>query len=95
VKKAIIVVAHALLVIIWHILATGKPYDELGEDYFTRRANPPNAKRAASSKNSKLSAAQSPWKRPPDPSRQRQPTHKPRRLLPPARLGTIHVSGSR
>ena len=27
-KKAIIVVAHALLVIIWHVLATGKPYDE-------------------------------------------------------------------
>ena len=39
-KKAIIVVAHAVLVIIWHVLATGKPYDELGEDYFTRRADP-------------------------------------------------------
>jgi transposase len=39
-KKAIIVVAHALLLIVWHILATGKPYDELGEDYFTRRADP-------------------------------------------------------
>jgi len=23
-----------------HVLATGKPYDELGEDYFTRRADP-------------------------------------------------------
>lgn len=39
-KKAIIVVAHAMLVIIWHVLATGKPYDELGEDYFTRRQDP-------------------------------------------------------
>jgi transposase len=39
-KKAIIVVAHALLVIIWHVLATGKPYDEFGEDYFTRRQDP-------------------------------------------------------
>ena len=39
-KKAIIVVAHAILVIIWHFLATGKPYDELGEQYFTRRADP-------------------------------------------------------
>ena len=29
-NKAIIVVAHAILVIIWHVLATGKPYDELG-----------------------------------------------------------------
>jgi transposase len=39
-KKAIIVVAHALLVIIWHVLATGRPYDELGADYFTRRQDP-------------------------------------------------------
>ncbi len=39
-KKAIIVVAHALVVIIWHILATGTPYDELGEDYFTSRLDP-------------------------------------------------------
>ena len=39
-KKAIIVVAHAILVIIWHVLTTGKPYDELGEDYFTRRQDP-------------------------------------------------------
>ena len=36
-KKAIVVVAHALVVIIWHILATGKPYYELGADYFTTR----------------------------------------------------------
>ena len=39
-KKAIVVVAHALIVIIWHILATGKPYHELGADYFTRRLDP-------------------------------------------------------
>jgi len=39
-KKAIVVVAHALAIIIWHILATGKPYEELGEDYFTRRLDP-------------------------------------------------------
>ena len=39
-KKAIIVVAHALIVIVWHILATGKPYEELGADYFTRRLDP-------------------------------------------------------
>ena len=39
-KKAVIVVAHAILVITWHVLATGKPYDELGEDYFTRRQDP-------------------------------------------------------
>ncbi|HUY48146.1 MAG TPA: IS110 family transposase [Streptosporangiaceae bacterium] len=39
-SKAIIVVAHAILVIIWHVLATGRPYDELGADYFTRRLDP-------------------------------------------------------
>ena len=39
-KKAIVVVAHALVVIIWHILATGKPYEELGADYFTRLLDP-------------------------------------------------------
>jgi transposase len=39
-KKAIVVVAHALTVIVWHILATGKPYHELGADYFTSRLDP-------------------------------------------------------
>ncbi len=39
-KKAIVVVAHALIVIIWHILVTGKPYHELGADYFTTRLDP-------------------------------------------------------
>ena len=39
-KKAIVVVAHAMIVIIWHVLATGKPYDELGADYFTQRLDP-------------------------------------------------------
>jgi transposase len=39
-KKAIIVVAHAILVIIWHVLATCRPYGELGADYFTRRLDP-------------------------------------------------------
>jgi transposase len=39
-KKAIVVVAHAMIVIIWHVLATGKPYYELGTDYFTRRLDP-------------------------------------------------------
>jgi transposase len=39
-KEAIMVVAHAMLVIIWHVLAGGLPYDELGADYFTRRLDP-------------------------------------------------------
>jgi transposase len=39
-KKAIVTVAHAMIVIIWHVLATGTPYHELGEDYFTTRKDP-------------------------------------------------------
>ena len=29
-------VAHTLLVMIYHVLKTGRPYDELGADYFDR-----------------------------------------------------------
>jgi transposase len=39
-KKAIVTVAHAMIVIVWHVLATGIPYHELGEDYFTTRQDP-------------------------------------------------------
>jgi hypothetical protein len=39
-KKAIVVVAHAMLVIIWYVMAGGAPYHELGQDYFTRRLDP-------------------------------------------------------
>ena len=39
-NKAIVVVAHAMIVIIWHILATGKPCEEPGADYLTRRLDP-------------------------------------------------------
>jgi transposase len=39
-KKAIVVVAHAMLVITWHVLAGGVSYHELGEDYFARRLDP-------------------------------------------------------
>jgi hypothetical protein len=33
-KKAIVAVAHSLLVIIYHVLRTKKPYTDLGADYF-------------------------------------------------------------
>jgi transposase len=49
-KKAIIVVAHALLVIIWHVLATCRPYYELGADYFTRCLDPDRETRRLISK---------------------------------------------
>lgn len=39
-KKAIVVVAHKLLIITWHVLATGRTYQDLGADYFTRHIDP-------------------------------------------------------
>ena len=39
-KKAIVVVAHAMIVIIWHIMVTGKPYHELGAGYFASLQDP-------------------------------------------------------
>jgi transposase len=39
-KRAIVAIAHTLAVIIWHVLATGKPYTDLGPDFYTNRADP-------------------------------------------------------
>jgi transposase len=39
-KKAALAVGHSILVICWHLLTTDTDYDDLGGDYFTRRANP-------------------------------------------------------
>ena len=34
--KALVAVAHALLVIVYHVLKTRQPYQELGPDYFDK-----------------------------------------------------------
>lgn len=39
-KKAAIAVGHSILVISWHLLTRDTDYDDLGGDYFTRRADP-------------------------------------------------------
>jgi transposase len=39
-KKAIAAVAHSILVIAYHLLRTGRPYADLGGDYFQRREDP-------------------------------------------------------
>lgn len=39
-KKAAVAVAHSILVICWHLLTDNCDYDDLGGDYFTRRADP-------------------------------------------------------
>jgi len=35
-KRAILAVAHKILIVIYHMLKTNKPYEELGGDYFDR-----------------------------------------------------------
>ena len=35
-NKAAVAVAHSLLVVVYHVLNTGKPYIELGVDYFNQ-----------------------------------------------------------
>ena len=39
-KKAIVAIAHTLLVIIWHVLTEGIPCTELGADFYARRIDP-------------------------------------------------------
>jgi transposase len=39
-NKATIAVAHSMLVAAWHILQTGEPYHDLGNDWFSRRRDP-------------------------------------------------------
>jgi transposase len=35
-RRAVMAVAHSILVIIYHVLREKKPYEELGADYFDR-----------------------------------------------------------
>jgi hypothetical protein len=36
-KRAIVAIAHSMLVSIWHMLTRRQPYQELGGDYFDQR----------------------------------------------------------
>jgi transposase len=38
-QRAAVAVGHSILVIAWHLLSTGQPYDDLGGDYFDKRRN--------------------------------------------------------
>jgi transposase len=38
-QRAAVAVGHSILVIAWHLLTTGEPYNDLGHDYFDRRRN--------------------------------------------------------
>jgi transposase len=39
-KKALVAVAHSILIIAYHVLHEGRPYEELGGDWFLRRESP-------------------------------------------------------
>jgi transposase len=39
-KKAAFATAHTLIKVIWAVLATGAPYQDLGHDFYTRRVDP-------------------------------------------------------
>jgi cytosine/adenosine deaminase-related metal-dependent hydrolase len=45
-KKAVVAVAHALLVTAYHLLSRGTTYHELGPDYYDRRHTERVARRA-------------------------------------------------
>lgn len=45
-KRAILALAHTLLVIVYHVLRTGSPYRDLGGDYFDRRDEQATIRRA-------------------------------------------------
>lgn len=44
-KRALIAVAHSLLVIIYHVISRGEPYRDLGADYFDKRKPEATARR--------------------------------------------------
>jgi transposase len=39
-KRAAVAVGHSILIIVWHLLAHGHPYHDLGGNYFETRAEP-------------------------------------------------------
>lgn len=39
-KKAIVALAHTLIVVIWNVLASDTSYADLGPDFYQRRTDP-------------------------------------------------------
>jgi transposase len=46
-KKAAYALAHTILKIVWVVLATAQPYQDLGHDYYGRRYDDPEARKQA------------------------------------------------
>ena len=45
-KRALVAVAHSILVIVYHILTDGTEYQDLGENYFDERSKEATIKRS-------------------------------------------------
>ena len=90
-KKAIIAVAHKLITIVWHVLTTGRPYQDLGADYFTSRLDPEIETRRLVAKLQALNTP-SPSNPPPDHlNTRRHKITRLRRVASPAVVTSIHV----
>ena len=70
-NKAAVAVAHSLVDVIWHLLSTGEPFQDLGADYYERRRDPRTRDTVAWSASSKTSATPSTSHQPPSPSNPR------------------------
>ncbi len=44
-QRALMAIAHTMLIIIWHMLAEGTVYTEIGVDYLARNDNPDRRRR--------------------------------------------------
>jgi hypothetical protein len=91
-KKAIMAVAHSILVIAWHLLSTGQPYSDLGADG-SCSATPARPTATAWSASWSAWATRSPWNPPtlPDPSARSEP--RPRAFSPQLVTGQLPAIG--
>jgi transposase len=88
-KRAIVAIAHTLAVVIWHMMAAGTPYTDLGPDFYITRTDP-GKRPSGSSPNSKPSATRSPWPPPPETPGSRTPGSSVlHRVLPRHQLGPV------
>ena len=91
--KAIVAVAHSLLVAAYHVIATGQPYYNLGADHFATRIGPERRARHLHDlgHDVTLTKAASPTHPSPHPSPDRPARHAPHT----ARITVIHGSAAR
>ena len=94
--KAIVAVAHSILVIIWHLLTGNQPYSDLGGDYFVQRHHS-EASRNGSSASWSACATRSPWSHstPPDQAISPATRGSPRIFTSGTFARRVHAAGAR